>query len=191
MSIDETENQKPTRERLLKAGDDVLEFVSDTGRRSLRMKDSPLDRLAFGNKPKITGALYNAGVKFYEDAYLAGNVSSGVIDPAKERVDGGHFMNISDAVVAAMVRHEHTIKSLDYALYMTLHLVVIQEVSFADFAKRFALHTTSRGKHEAAIAIIRLALDALDRHYNPPRRGGGIASSHAGDYRPVIHPVKR
>ena len=113
---------------------------------------------------------------------------TGVIDPSKERVDGGNFMNISDAKVAAMVRHEHTIKALDYELYLVLNAIVIQEIPFSDFAERFTLHSTSRGKQEAAIAIIRLALNALVRQYSPPRRDSGIGASHAGDYRPKISP---
>jgi hypothetical protein len=181
---------RPTPERLAKAGDDVLEFISDTGRRSLRMKDSPLDRLAFGNKPKITGPQYQAGLRFYEDAYMAGMMPSGVINPAKERVDGGNFMNMSDAKVAALTRFEHALRILPFEYFHIAESVVIHETPLAEYAERFRRHKERRTRAAVALEFLCKALDALDKHYSPPRGDRGIRSAINDGYRPIIPPQK-
>lgn len=183
---DEAPEIRPTPERLAKAGDDVMEFISDTGRRSIRMKDSPLDRLAFGKNPKINGPQYHAGLRYYENAYMAGMMPSGVIDPSKERVDGGNFMNMSDAKVAAMTRHEHVLRILPYEYFHILDAVVINEIPISQYAMRF--QNFSERRERIAVSIDRLcnALNILEKHYNPPRRDKGIRASSMDGYRPVI-----
>lgn len=179
------ETTKPTPERLSKAGDDIVQEVHEN-RVVLRMKDSPLDRLAFGAKPKITGDQYNAGVRYYTDAYKAGMMPSGVIDPSKERVDGGQYKDIADAKIAAQTRFEHALRALSYVDVSVLDAMVIQEISLGEYAERFTRHKERRVRHGVALELLCHALDALDKHYNPPRRDRGIGGAHADGYRPSI-----
>lgn len=179
------ETTKPTPERLAKAGDDIVQEVHEN-RIVLRMKDSPLDRLAFGAKPKITGDQYNAGVRYYADAYKAGMMPSGVIDPSKERVDGGQHKDIADAKIAAQTRFEHALRALGFVDLNVLDAMVIQEVPLGEYAERFTRHKKRIIRQGIALELLCHALDALDKHYNPPRRDRGIAGAHSDGYRPTI-----
>ncbi len=172
---------------MAKAGDDIERIILNEVS-VYRMKDSPIDRLAFCAKSKITGEQYHAALRLYADAYGAGLMPTGVIDPAKERVDGGQYKNISDARIAAQVRYEHAIRRLSHDHFHILESIVIQEAALGEYAERFRRHKERRVRMGVALEKLCDALDALVRVYNPPRRDRGINSSHAPDYRPKIYP---
>ena len=192
--IDENEIIRPTPERMAKAGDnaafEIHEIKHGEPVRVLRMKDSPIDRLAFGAKPKITGEQYHAAVRFYTDAYGAGLMPLGAVDTSKDVVDGGQYKNISDAKIAAQVRYEHAIRRLSHQHFHILESIVIQEVKISEYATRFKRFTERRERIAITIDRLCCALDELAKGYNPPRRDRGIGASHAPDYRPNISPQK-
>ena len=184
---DDEETIGPTPERLAKAGEDVDEFVSDTGRRGFRLKDSPIGRLAFGKRARISGDQYMAAERFYSDAYYSGLMPAGVIDPAKERVDGGQYKDISDFRIAAQVRFEHAIKVLPFQHYMIVEAIVIHEVPLAEYAERFRRWQRRRDRQIAALETLCQGLDVLVVHYNPRARpGASVRAAHADGYRPAI-----
>lgn len=192
MSIDqEDELVRPTPERLAKAGDDIAEFISD-GRLTYRMKDSPIDRLAFGKRHKINADQYGAAMRLYADAYGAGLIPSCVIDLAKERVDGGQYKDISDIRIACQVRYEHAIKVLSYDHFMIVEAIVVQEVSLAEYAERFTRHRKRIIRQGVAVELLCQGLDSLARHYNPSGlTQRSIRSSMAEGDRPIILPSEK
>lgn len=184
MSDDSEQWLGPTHERLRHAEGDHEEFIADSNRRTFRMTDTPLAKLLF--KKRITGDQFQAGARYYEDAFHGGLMSSGVVDTSKERVDGGHHRDISDMRIAALTRHHHALRALDSRSVGVLSTVVLSEHPLANYAQRMTgAHPYRRLK--AATSHLCAALDALDRHYNPPRRDRGIVAS-VGE-RPIIMPA--
>ncbi len=185
-----SDDNKPTKERMRLAGDDVQEFVTDTGKRSVRMMDSPLDRLAYCKNPKITTAQYSAGSRFYADAYGAGLMPGGAMDTAKERVDGGGFESHSDFKIAAQTRFNHALRILHKEDLHILQEVVLEEVPLVGYADRLRQYREHRVRMVVALDRLCRALNALDQHYCPPARGQSTSqrAAMADGYRPGIRP---
>ena len=184
----------PTPERLAKAGEDVDVFEYDTSLhfKTIRMLDgSPIERLAsIGQRTPakgITGDQYQAGCRYFGDAYMAGLIPSGVVDTTKERVDGGGHKDMADAVLAAQTRHNRTIKALDHDAYRILEDVVLMECPLTVYADRFREFRQPRERRAIALHLLRKALDQLDAHYYPPRNRR-THSAMAEGARPVIQP---
>lgn len=167
----------PTPERLAKAGRDVEPVESETGYTTLRMLDgSPLEQLAtLGKKnPRkgITGDQYNAGCRYYEDAYKSGLFASGVIDPAAVRVDGGQHKGVASFRLEAMTRYNRALKALDVLSAHILARVVLHELPLNTYANRYRKFAQARERRAIALQRLRDALDQLDKHYYPPRKDG-------------------
>lgn len=184
----------PTPERLAKAGDLVEEFTPADAEhhKAKRMLDgSPLDVLRERGKRNpakgINADQYHAGFRFYSDWYQAGFAASGVIDPAKERVDCEGAHDISDRVLAAQTRFNHAVKALDYDAKHILDDVVLMETPLNIYADRFREFAQHRERRAIALMLIRKGLDQLARHYLPPRRDGIRAHMQDGA-RPIIMP---
>ena len=157
---------------------------------TIRLLDgSPLERLASIGKRRpakgITGDQYHAGCRYYGDAYTAGLLGSGVVDLTRDRVDGGVGVNIPAQRIEAQSRFARALKALDRVSAHILSDVVLSETPLAVYADRFRSFPQARERRAIALQRLRDALDQLDSHYNPPRRGG-IEASHTGDYRPSI-----
>lgn len=182
----------PTPERLAKAGEDVEFYSPDetVDFKAIRMLDgSPLSRLAsLGRRSPakgITGPQFNAGCRFFADAYRAKLVPSGVGDTTRERVDCEGYRDIPDMVIAAQTRYNNALKVLGHREYHILSDVVISETPLNVYADRFREYSQPRERRAVALTRLRDALDDLDAHYYPQRRAG-IVSVHVGDYKPVI-----
>ena len=153
--------------------------------KTIRISDSPLGRLLFRKKPLIEFYQFQCGERYYTTAYFAGLIPSGTMDPAAIRVDGGGYKDIPGRKMVAMTKHEHTIRKLTVEDINILDAIVLQEMPVSEYADRFRKFKEVRLRQAITIDRIRMALDHLDRQYNPPRRDIGIGSAHYGEYRPT------
>ena len=170
----------PTPERLARAGAEVEIAVMDDeagAYRVFRLTDgSPLESLYSLNKRDtmkgITMAQYNAGCRYYADAYAAGIMASGVPDLEQERVDGGRHKDVSEYRLEAAQRYNAALRSVSRRSAEILQYAVLLEMPLTDWgdARRFP-----QARERRAIAIDRLtvALDELDRHYLSAARKRG------------------
>lgn len=174
----------PTKERLRKAGDEIEDFVTDTGKLTRRMLDgSVLDNLA--SRKVITGDQYTAGVQLYEDWYLARFASSGVIDPSKDVVDGGMIAGANDRVLDAAGRFAKALIAVGKVhSHPLINIILIEESLTIYGQKRFSIKDEKDARLKA-ITALQLALEQLDFHYYGHRHTKG-GHSHAPDYRPSI-----
>jgi hypothetical protein len=160
----------PTPERLAKAGRQVEPVASETGYETIRMLDgSPLEQLATLGKrnPRkgITGPQYQAGCRYYADAYAAGLFSSGVTDVAEERVDGGRHKDVPVHRLEAMGRYNKALRALDRVSVAVLSAVLLHEVPLVAYAERFRSFPQARERRAIALEQLRHALDQLDEFY--------------------------
>lgn len=176
----------PTPERLAKAGNQVEAFTAadSVHHQAIRMLDGhPLERLA--SRGVITGDQYQAGTRFYGDWYYSGLAASGVIDPAREVVDGGLIMHESDRKLAAMTAYKRAIKAIGVIHSTVITDLVLLEEPAEDWGRRwFRQKSPKLAKAHAHSALI-LALQALDHHYYGQRTRRPHVT-HAEDYRPEI-----
>lgn len=172
-----------TPDRLMKAGNDIEDIVIDSVV-TLRMLDGhPLSKLL--SRKKIIADQYNAGMRYFKDAYEGGLVPSGVCDTTKERVDCQGAPEMTDRKLGARTRFEHALRILDADKSHILSDVVISEMPLTIYADRFRRFPQKRERDAVALVLLCAALDQLDRHYYPPRRSN-MNSAHQNDYRPEI-----
>lgn len=177
----------PTPERLAMADGQTEPFISDSGRRTVRMLDrSVLDML--NNRGSISGDQYVAGSQFYEDWYTAGLAASGVIDPAREVVDGGLLQTQTDHQLDALFAWKRAMQAVGIIHSHSLVSLVLLEESLLSYGRRVFNRTQEKQATVAAITALQLALSALDLHYHGQRRLGTRAS-HSDGYRPNIPPI--
>lgn len=176
----------PTPERLAKAGDDVDEFVTDSGRRTMRLMDgSVLDQLEKAGV--LTGDQYNAGCAIYSDWYFSGLAFSGVIDPGKEVVDGGNKDPTNEKQMASLTRYARAIQHLGMVHSHVVTNVVLLEVTREEYGfRRWGQRSPKLARLATNTALIG-ALEELDRFYYGRR---DVKMRHAGapDYRPNLYP---
>jgi hypothetical protein len=180
----------PTPERLAKAGEDIEVFTpaDSEHHRTIRMVDTaPVDKLR--KSGTISGDQYNAACRFYSDWFKSGFAASGVIDPAKERVDGGEHKDMADTVLAAQTRFNHALKALDGDARLILDDVVLMECPLNVFADRYREFPQFRERRAVALTLLRKALTQLASHYWPPRRDGVKVMVTEGS-RPGIMPME-
>lgn len=184
----------PTKERLAHAGRDVEAFSPDENInwQTIRMLDgSPLEKLATAGQKNerrgITGPQYSAGKRYYADWYYSGLAASGVVDPTRDRVDGGTYKDISDKRMAAQTRFNRACKAIGDVHRHVLDDIVLMESPLSAYAIRFeGQYERKYDRQVATLTALRLALDALDVHYNGHPSDRGVRRSHAADYRPKI-----
>lgn len=185
------ETTEPTKERLRKAGDEwernvieIGEGESKVSSLTYRMLDgSVLDNLA--SRKVITGDQYVAGVQLYQDWYLAGFASSGVIDPSKDVVDGGIVAGANDRVLDAAGRFAKALLAVGKVHSHPLINIILIEQPLNEYGlKRFSIKDEKDARLKA-ITALQLALEQLDYHYYGQRKTKG-GSSHVADYRPTI-----
>lgn len=180
---------EPTPERLKLAGDAVEDFVTDTGRHTVRMMDdSVLDYL--NNRGCITGDQYHAGSQFYADWYYSGLANSGVIDPGRVVVDGGPGAQASDKKLDAMTRWKDAVQAVGRVHSAVLVAVVLLGERLDHYGRRRFKQTNRERQRLTAITALQLALEALDGHYYGKRRARTV-SAHAEGYRPGIEPLDK
>lgn len=180
-----------TPDRLKKAGDEWERNVIEMGEGenkvsslTYRMLDgSVLDNLA--SRKVITGDQYTAGVQLYQDWYLAGFASSGVIDPSKDVVDGGVIAGANDRVLDAAGRFAKALIAVGKVHSHPLINIILIEQPLNEYGlRRFAIKDEKDARLKA-ITALQLALEQLDYHYYGQRKTRS-GSSHLDDYRPNI-----
>ncbi|MEP6826986.1 MAG: hypothetical protein ABJA10_02805 [Aestuariivirga sp.] len=185
--------ERPTLERLKKAGEEIEDRVVNTGGENepdvvvVQMLDgSALDMLF--SRGTITGDQYAAGVRFYGDWYYAGLGNSGVVDPTRVQVDGGTHKAISDRVLDSADRYKRAKKALGIVHSYVLVCILIEEEKLQDFGRKAHRRVNIDQARLAATASLRDALTALDYHYYGQRNTKG-GTYHTDDYRPEILPA--
>ena len=183
----------PTPERLVKAGDAVEVFTPDENEhwKAIRIHDSPLAKLAIQkNKAKgITGEQFQAGLRFYADAYAAGQIPSGAMDMTRIRVDCEGYKDIPARKIAAQTRYNRTLKALDSDKYHILSWVVLREVDLNTYAAtNYPQFRQHREQRAIALNLLRAALDQLDGLYYPKRKSAAMVSAMLDGARPQIVP---
>jgi hypothetical protein len=145
------------------------------------------------SRGKIDGYQLAAGEQFYADWYASGLAPSGVIDPAKEPVDGSPPSSISETRMAARDRYRKAVRALDWVHLHAINAVVINEKSLETYGDetQSRWYKTSDYRVVAVLTILRQALTKLDEHYSGKRHSNGIAASIREDGRPTDRPELR
>lgn len=176
-----------TEQRRARAGEAIEPFVSDSGRRTARIMDGSLLDLLL-SRGKIASDHYTAGARFYADWYHGGLANSGVMDPAKERVDGGTHKPQSDEQLTALWQFVRAVRAIGrHHADPIISLVCFEETRESYAARRFNYHQR-QGARAACDVVLLMALAQLVDHYQGPPRPvrARTRSSHAPDYRPKI-----
>lgn len=177
-----------TPERLAMAGDAIETFIADTGRRTVRVLDgSVLDLLM--SRGKINADHYTAGMQFYSDWYVGGLANSGVIDPAKERVDGGTHKPQADEQLSALWSFVRAVHAIGHQLADPVISMVCFDETRASYCRRKYGQTQEQTANAVSTAVLLMGLAALVDHYRgpaPPTRQRTRASHVQPDWRPRI-----
>lgn len=176
----------PTPERLRKAGPQVEDFIGRSGRLTKRMLDGDVLELLNG-RGSITGDQYVAGKTFYQDWYQSGLAASGVVDVAREVVDGGTHKPVSEHQLDALFRWKRAVQAIGIIHSKPIICLVLLDEPLADYGRRVFRRQHEKPATIAAITALQLGLQALDHHYHGQRRTP-TRSSHEPDYRPTILP---
>lgn len=163
----------PTDERMKRAGDDWEEVNTDPDGhakyQTIRMLDRPIDRLASTERKKpgrgLTGVQYHALLRIFEDFYNSRLEESGVVNPAKDRVDCANHGELSEFVLAARNRFEKAIKALTVEEANIVDDVVIRETPIHVYADRFRQYPRYRDRMLKTITRLQGAADRLDYFY--------------------------
>lgn len=185
-------NDKPTPERLAKAGDDFEEVVTSIidangnvdEKLTLRLLDgSVLDRLL--SRKSITTDQYIAGARFFLDYDKAQFSKSGVVDPTREHVDGGRSDLMSDQVLDAARRYRLAVQAVGLIHSTALIEIILLEHSLVDYGRKHHRKTDENSARIAGLADFSSGLKALDFYYYG-KRDNPTRASHETDYRPKI-----
>lgn len=180
-----------TPERLKRAAGLVEGVNTDTQsnarfKNTIRMLDGhPLELLS--SQHKITGDQYVAGCQYHADWYHAGLGSNGVIDPSKERVDGGQRSDGPLNRLEYLDAFNAAVRILPLAHAHILNAVILNEEKISDFGERVygKLYRSVDYRVTATVTHLRLALDCLCDHYMGRRRQQRSAWQEPGT-RPTI-----
>lgn len=184
--VDSGEGPTPQREAM--AGDQVEDFVTDSGRRTRRLLDGDVLEL-LNTRGSITGDQFVAGRTFYQDWYEAGLAASGVIDPSREVVDGGTHKPVSERQLDAMWRWKRAVQNIGKIHSKPLICLVLLDETLLNYGRRVFGRHQEKQATVAAITALQLALQALDWHYHGQRKTPRTQTSHLPDYRPTEFPT--
>ncbi len=178
----------PTPQREARAGEQVEEFVTESGRKSKRMLDDSVLEL-LNSRGSISGDQYVAGWAFYEDWYTAGMAASGVINPGREVVDGGTHKPVSERQLDAMWRWKRAMQAVGVVHSKALVCLVLIGEPLKSYGRRVYKRQQEKQATVAAITALSDALQALDWHYHGQRKTPRTQVSHLPDYRPTELPT--
>jgi hypothetical protein len=184
---DELPIDGPTLERLAKAKGHYDEFITDSGRRTKRMLDGDVLELLNG-RGSITGDQYVAGKTFYQDWYKSGLAASGVVDVAREVVDGGTHKPVSDHQLDALFRWKRAVQAIGIVHSKPVICLVLCDEPLLDYGRRVFRRQQEKQATVAAITALQLGLQALDYHYHGQRRTG-MRTFHGADSEVGIPPI--
>lgn len=182
----------PTPERVRQAADEVEMIPDPTNKNvnpahknTIRMMDgSPLDRML--SREDITAQQHAAGEQLAKD-YERSRLTVGAMDMTRDVVDGGKADNASDQRAFYLKRYEEALYAIGEDNGHALIWLVIFGKKLEEYATWKWGYRRLRDARVASLTALRLALDALDRHYHRGRKARTVAS-HAEDYRPEIAP---
>ena len=178
---------QPTPERLAKAGDATGEHVTESGRRTVRMLDGSQVSMLF-ERGSLNADQFNAGERFYADWYFAGLAASGVIDPARDVVDGGKIETMTERRLAALGRWQSAVQGVGKMHSQALTCIVLLDEPLEVYGRRYHKRASRKDATIAAITVLQVALAQLDLYYYG-ERSTRTGASHAPDYRPSIEPT--
>lgn len=177
-----------TKERLAKAGEDVEEFKTETGRATVRLLDgSILDALiSKAEQYPINGNQYAAGRQLHSDWDMAGAGKIGAVDTTREAVDGGQAKDMTAKAMDAQGRYRRAIKAVGHTHAHVLFHVVLMEERLELYGQKWCCHQSKKLAKVAAKEALRRALTELAFHYGFAKKPEGRFVSHAFDYKPTI-----
>lgn len=159
-----TERIGPTRERLRQAraaGDDAVgEIVTASAVAVPRMLDGNVLELLL-SRGVIDSEEHACGNDFYRHWYQSGLAANGVIDPARERVDGGEFKAASDISMWHQQKWQGMVRRLGQVHSHVMCDCVLMGMSLADFGLANCRTTSRRLAQERAKDRLVAALSQL------------------------------
>jgi len=179
--------ESATQERLAKAGDNVEDFITDTGRRTLRLLDDSVMDMLF-SRGSITGDMYAAGQRYERDWYESGLATSGTVDLSNERVDGGQHVLEPGRRLDALTRWKSANISVGDVHRRALVCLVLLGEDLEHYGRRTSNRISRKDAVIAAITAMQLALQQLDQSYYG-KRETRTTSAHSADYRPGLPPI--
>ncbi len=189
------DDQSVTPERLLRAGEDVENIVTEMVERfpdgTERKVSASTKRMLDGNvlnlllsRESITSDQHAAGARLYLDWYTAKLAGSGVIDPGRIIVDGGKNDPTPDHVLEAAGNFTRAITSVGKIHSNALIDLVLLEEKLPDYGRKRSGYKNDKQCTVFAIALLKAALEQLDLHYYGQRKTR-MQHSGADGYRPT------
>jgi len=152
----------PTPERMAKAGENIEDFETDSGRKTKRIQDV-LDMLL--SRRVIHADLYSAGRRLRKDWHMSGLSEIGAVDPEKIVVDGGGGEFMSDKKLDAARRWAKAMLSVGKHSKVLLAVVLLDE-PLASYGWRIDGHKDYNRAKLAATTRLKAALEELDYRYH-------------------------
>lgn len=191
------ERVRPTPERLAQAaaaGDDaVTEVVTEVKDKAgnaeravaTRLADEPLELLF--KRGAIDQEQYACGREYYRHWAASGLATSGVVDPARERVDGGQVHIESEVRQWHLERFQMMAGRLGTVHARVMRACVLMGVSMQDYGNLYSGHKDAKRAQTWAQSRLTAALEELALALLGDRTKRSHASMMAGA-RPVIPP---
>ena len=177
----------PTIERLRRAGQDVSEFTTESGRKAIRLMDgSVLDKLM--GRDVLSGDQYNAGLRLRLDFEQANIERVCAVDMTRIKVDGGQVEHVTAKSLDALTRWKNAMKAVGGIHARALSEMVLHDMPTHEYGHRFHRVKDRKDASLAARTSLQNALTELDLYYYG-RRETRMAAHHEGDWRPEIAPA--
>lgn len=185
----------PTPERLAQAaaaGDDaVAEVVTEVrgkagaAERALatRLSDEPLELLF--RRGAIDQEQYTCGREYFRHWAASGLATSGVVDPGRERVDGGQRHIESEVKLWHLQKFQHMSRKLGTVHARIMRACVLMGVSMQDYGSLYSGHKDAKRAQTWAQSRLTAALEELAIALLGDRSKRSHASMMAGA-RPTI-----
>lgn len=180
----------PTLERLRQAartaGKDAVKHFADAGVSVTRVLDGDVLELLL-SRGVIDQEEYTCGQEFYRHWYKSGLAASGVIDPARLRVDGGNPDRQNEVTLFHLNRWQGMVRGLGHIHSQVLCNCVLTGESLTAFGLRHCGTTSKRMARDRAQERLKMALKQLVLNELGDKRSR-MRSGMAEGAKPVIQP---
>lgn len=180
----------PTIERLRQAaraaGEDAVKHFADDGISVTRVLDGDVLELLL-SRGVIDAEEYACGQEFQRHWFRSGLAASGVIDPARLRVDGGTADHQSDVMLFHLNRWQGMVRGLGQIHSQVLCACVLTGESLTAFGLRHCGTTSKRMARDRAQERLKMALKQLVLNELGDKRCR-MRSGMADGAKPVIQP---
>jgi hypothetical protein len=154
----------PTLERLRHAraaGDDAVTYIATEEAVAVpRMLDGNVLELLL-SRGVIDSEEYACGNEFFRHWYQSGLAASGVIDPTRDRVDGGKMESQSETALWHFEKFKRMVQGVGPIHSQVLCVCILTGTSLAEFGLRHCRTTYARTARERAQDRLTAALAAL------------------------------